>query len=65
MFYNLGLVAIQEVMWTEGASQPADSCTFFYGNGNANHHLRQGFFVHKGIISAVRRIEFISDRRLV
>jgi hypothetical protein len=24
--------------------------------------LRTGFFVHKGIISAVKRIEFISDR---
>jgi hypothetical protein len=33
---------------------------FFYGNGNADHHLGTGFFVHKGTISAVKRVESIS-----
>jgi len=42
----------------KGGSQPTDYCTFCYGNGNANHHLGIGFFIHKGIISA----QFISDR---
>jgi hypothetical protein len=36
--------------------------TFFYGNGNANHHLGRGFFVHQVVISAVKRVEFISDK---
>jgi hypothetical protein len=29
---------------------------------NADHHLGTSFFVHKRIISAVKRVEFISDR---
>jgi hypothetical protein len=45
-----------------GGSQPAHDYTFLYGNGSANHHLGTGFFIHKGIISAVKRVEFISDR---
>jgi hypothetical protein len=41
-------------------SQPADNCTFFYENGNANAHLGTGYFVHKGMISATKRVEFIT-----
>jgi hypothetical protein len=55
------LLAIQEVRWDEGSSQPADDFTFFYGNGNDNHHLGTGFFIHNGIISAGKTVEFISD----
>jgi hypothetical protein len=35
---------------------------FFYGKGNKDHQLGTGFYVHKRIISAVRSIEFVSDR---
>jgi hypothetical protein len=36
--------------------------TFFCVKGNWDHHLGSGFFVHKAILSVVRRAEFISDR---
>jgi exonuclease III len=62
--YELDLVGVQEVRWDKGGTELAGDYTFFYGNGNADHHLRTGSFVHKRFISAVRRVEFVSDRML-
>jgi hypothetical protein len=42
--------------------EPAGEYTFFYGKGNDNHELVAGFFVHKRIMSAIKRIEFVSHR---
>jgi exonuclease III len=60
--YKLDLVGVQEVKWEVGGTEPAGEHTFFYGNGNEYHKLGTGFFVHKRIISTVRRVEFVSDR---
>jgi hypothetical protein len=60
--YNSDLEAVQEVRWDKDGSQPADDYTISYGNGNDNYHLGVGFFKHKRIGSAVKRVEAVSDR---
>jgi hypothetical protein len=60
--YKLDLVGVQDVRCEKGGTERAEDYTFFYGHGNGDHQLLTGFFVHKRIVSAVRRVEFISDR---
>jgi hypothetical protein len=45
-----------------GDTEPAGEYTSFYGKRNENHELGTGFIVHKRIISAVKKVEFVSDR---
>jgi hypothetical protein len=60
--YKLESVWVQQVKWYKGGTEPVSSYTFFYGNGNEDHELGTGVFVHKRIIPAVKRVEFFSDR---
>jgi hypothetical protein len=59
---KLDLGGVKEVRWEKGGTERAEDYTFFYRQGNEDHQLGTGFFVHKRIVSAVRRVEFISDR---
>jgi hypothetical protein len=60
--FRLDLVGVQEVTWDRSGTEPAGEYTFFYGKGKENNELGAGFFVHKEIISAVKKIQFVSDR---
>jgi len=47
---------------TKRGTERAGDYTYFYGEGNENHQLGTGFFVHHRILSAVKGAEFVSDR---
>jgi hypothetical protein len=58
----LDLLGVQKVSWKGGGTELAGECVIFCGRGNEVFELDTGIFVHKRIISAVKRIEFASDR---
>jgi exonuclease III len=60
--YKLDLLGVQEVRWEQGGTEQAEDYTFFCGQGNGCHQLGTGVFIHKRIVSVVRKVEFISVR---
>ena len=60
--YKLDVVDVQEVRWDKGGTVRAGDYDFFYEKGNENHQLGTGVFVHRRIVSALKRVEFVSDR---
>jgi hypothetical protein len=60
--YKLDLMEVQEIRWESSGTEPAGEYTLLYGKGNENHEWGTGLFVHKRIISAVKSVEFVSDR---
>jgi hypothetical protein len=48
----------------KGGTEWGEDYTFFYGEVNGYHQLGTEFFIHKKIISAIRRVEIISVRML-
>jgi len=60
--YKLDLLGVQEMKWEKEGTVKAGDCIFFYRKGNENQQLGTRFFVHHRIVSAVKRVEFVSDR---
>ena len=60
--YKLDFVGMQDVRWDKRGTVRSGNYNFFYGKGNENHQLGTRCFVHNRIVSAIKRLEFVSDR---
>ncbi|KAJ4434273.1 hypothetical protein ANN_22825 [Periplaneta americana] len=60
--YRIDFVEVQEVRSDGNGISQIEDYLLYYGEGDNNHQLGTGFFVHKRIKSAVKKVEFISDR---
>jgi hypothetical protein len=55
-------VGVQKVRWDKEGTVGTGDYGFFYKKGNEDHQLGTGFFAHHRMMSAVKRIEFVSGR---
>jgi len=56
-------VGVQEGKWDKGDTVRTGFYNFFYGRRNENNQLGTKFlFVHHRILSAFKRVEFVSNR---
>ena len=61
--YKLDLVGVQEVRWDKEGTVRAGDYNFFLWEGKWKPSAgNRFFFVHQRIASAVKRVEFVSDR---
>jgi len=58
---KLDVVGVQEVRWDKGGTVRAGDYNFFYGKGMKIISWERAFFVHRRIVSAEHRVEFVSD----
>jgi hypothetical protein len=55
-------VGVEDVRWDKEDTVRAGNYNFLYRKENKNNELETGFFVHHRTVSAVKRVEFVSDR---
>ena len=53
---------MQEVRWDKIGIIRAGDYIYFYWKGNENHQFKTRFFVHHRRVSAVKTVEFVSDK---
>jgi len=60
---SMRISEVQAVRWDKGINEPTNM--FLYVKWTANHHLRTGCLVHKGIRSSYKRVEFLNVRMYI
>ena len=55
-------MGVQEVSWDKEGTVREEDYIFFCGKANENHQFGTGFLVHHIILSAVKRVEFVTAR---